>query len=211
MKQILEPLARIPGVRSAALITPDGVPICTHHAHPQSKAAPGSARQGDASEPIEAEDTDAADDGEALAALAASWVSDVARAAAPLSWSEPARLVLRAARGSLVIVQAPGALLLVVLEGGTSSEDLRLPMEIVVSRLQRHLRSLRDESVAGSSSTAPVANPTMAPSSARPPASVLPAPAISRAGQRITAPGEYESHRTGSTPASHPTSSGDRE
>ena len=205
MKQILEPLARIPGVRSAALITPDGVPICTHHAH--SKPATGEARKQDAHEASEVEEADAADDGEALAALAASWVSDVARAAAPLSWPEPMRLCLRAARGTLVIVQAPGALLLVVLEGGTSSEELRLPMEIVVSRLQRHLRSTRDEAPS-ESATALAARPTAATPAAAP-ASALPASPFTRPGQRLSAPGTSESHRTGSAPASHPTSSGD--
>jgi hypothetical protein len=50
--------------------------------------------------------------------------------------------VLRAVRGTLVAMQAPGALLVVVLESGASAEELRLPMEATVGRMLRHLRTL---------------------------------------------------------------------
>ncbi len=121
MKHILEPLARIAGVRTAALITNDGVPITV-----QGRAAPrGGGEAGEL---------------DALAALAAGWISEVNRATAPLAWDAPRHLVLRAVRGTLVAMQAPGALLIVVLESGTSAEELRLPMEAAVGRMLRHLR-----------------------------------------------------------------------
>jgi hypothetical protein len=50
--------------------------------------------------------------------------------------------VLSAARGTLIAMQAPGALLLVVLESGMRAEELRLPMEGAVARMQRHLRTI---------------------------------------------------------------------
>lgn len=121
MKHILEPLARIAGVRTAALITTDGVPITV-----QGRAAPrGGGESGEL---------------DALAALAAAWVAEVNRATAPLAWDAPRHLVLRAVRGTLVAMQAPGALLVVVLESGASAEELRLPMEAAVGRMLRHLR-----------------------------------------------------------------------
>jgi len=121
VKHILEPLARIAGVRTAALITTDGVPITV-----QGRAAPrGGGESGEL---------------DALAALAAAWVAEVNRATAPLAWDAPRHLVLRAVRGTLVAMQAPGALLVVVLESGASAEELRLPMEAAVGRMLRHLR-----------------------------------------------------------------------
>jgi len=123
VKHILEPLARIAGVRTAALITSDGVPITV-----QGRAAPrGGGEAGEL---------------DALAALAAGWIGEMNRATAPLSWDAPRHLVLRAVRGTLVAMQAPGALLVVVLDSGTSSEQLRLPMEAAVGRMLRHLRQI---------------------------------------------------------------------
>jgi predicted regulator of Ras-like GTPase activity (Roadblock/LC7/MglB family) len=123
VKHILEPLARIAGVRTAALITNDGVPITV-----QGRAAPrGGGEAGEL---------------DALAALAAGWIGEMNRATAPLSWDAPRHLVLRAVRGTLVAMQAPGALLVVVLDSGTSSEQLRLPMEAAVGRMLRHLRQV---------------------------------------------------------------------
>jgi predicted regulator of Ras-like GTPase activity (Roadblock/LC7/MglB family) len=120
VKHILEPLAKITGVRTAALVTNDGVPITMQgrSVHAASDAATV----------------------DALAALAAGWVGEVNRATAPLAWDAPRHLVLRAVRGTLVAMQAPGALLVVVLDSGASAEDLRLPMEAAVGRMLRHLR-----------------------------------------------------------------------
>jgi predicted regulator of Ras-like GTPase activity (Roadblock/LC7/MglB family) len=133
VKQVLEPLTRIPGVRVAALVTPDGVPITVHGA--QRRAAPKADEANNAS-------TEAADDVHALAALATGWIGEVNRAVAPLCWPAPGHLMLRAARGTIIVMQAPGALLLVVLESGMRAEELRLPMEGAVARMQRHLRGI---------------------------------------------------------------------
>ena len=127
MKHVLEPLARLPGVRTAALVTPDGVPICVHGQ--RREPAPGD------------EPADASEDLNALSGLATGWMGEISRAVAPLSWDAPRRLVLRAARGTLVIVQAPGALLIVVFEVGMQPEELRLPMDVTVQRMQRQLRN----------------------------------------------------------------------
>lgn len=127
MKHVLEPLAHLPGVRIAALVTPDGVPMCAQN--PQRTRDQGDDELGE-------------QDVNALAALATGWLGEISRAVAPLSWDVPHRLVLRAARGTLVVVQAPGALLLAVLEGGMQPEELRLPMESAIARLQRHVRGI---------------------------------------------------------------------
>jgi predicted regulator of Ras-like GTPase activity (Roadblock/LC7/MglB family) len=132
VKQVLEPLVRIPGVRVAALVTPDGVPISVHgERRKQSSKSNDSSSAGEA-----------ADDVHALAALATGWIGEVNRAVAPLAWPAPQHLMLRAARGTIIVMQAPGALLLVVLESGMRAEELRLPMEGAVARMQRHLRGI---------------------------------------------------------------------
>jgi predicted regulator of Ras-like GTPase activity (Roadblock/LC7/MglB family) len=141
MKHILEPLTRIPGVRTAALVTPDGVPISVHGV---VRASPTGTAQG--AQAVHKEQQTASDDVQALAALATGWIGETSRAVAPLSWDAPRRLVLRAARGTLVVLQAPGALLLVVLESGMSPEELRVPMESATLRMQRQLRSMGSRS-----------------------------------------------------------------
>lgn len=136
MKHVLDPVIRIPGVRIAALVTSDGVPITVHEStrHPHA----------DASESISKGDcvNDAADDLNELAGLATCWIGEVARAVAPLSWEAPRELILRAARGTLIVKQAPRALLIVVIDGGMKAEELRLPMQVAVARMERHLRDL---------------------------------------------------------------------
>lgn len=138
MKHVLEPLARTPGVRLAALVTPDGVPITVH----------GSKRRENDGAKDSLLEKSAADDADALAALATGWIGEIQRAIAPLSWDEPRHLVLRAARGTLVVMPAPGALLVVVLESGMRAEELRLSMEGAVARIHRHLKSFASKSSA---------------------------------------------------------------
>ena len=158
MKHILEPLSHIPGVRVLAMVTPDGVPITVQCSQPDRRKAPraktdaGGAenRRGmelggsapEASPSAGERSLESSEDMEALAALATAWIGEINRAVAPLSWDAPRRLVLRAARGTLILQQAPGALLLAVLDGGLSAEDLRLPMDGAIARMQRHLKSL---------------------------------------------------------------------
>ena len=90
---------------------------------------------------------------------AAGWLGDVQRATGPLSWSSPKRVVLGGTRGALVLCAGPGAVLLVVVEHGVSPEDLKVPMDGVVARMQRKLRNM------GPASEAPV-NHVPAPSGA---------------------------------------------
>jgi predicted regulator of Ras-like GTPase activity (Roadblock/LC7/MglB family) len=131
VKHLLEPLATIPGLRTTVLMTPDGVPICV--------------QSGQGSKDPETVEV------LALAGLTTGWIGDVSRAVAPLSWDAPRRYVLQAARGTLVILQAPGALLLVLLDGGLQPEDLRLPMDVAVQRIQRHVRGTTERAPAGES------------------------------------------------------------
>lgn len=137
MKHILEPLTRVAGVRTAALITSDGVPIAVHEAPRRGRVdARGETAESSASP------TETADDLNELAGLATCWLGEIARAVAPLSWDAPRELVLRAARGTLIVKKAPRALLLVVIDGGMKAEELRLPMQVAVARMERHLRDI---------------------------------------------------------------------
>ncbi|MBK7874601.1 MAG: roadblock/LC7 domain-containing protein [Planctomycetes bacterium] len=153
MKTVLDPLARIPGVRLAALISSDGVPIDVRR-----NESTHARREGKDSK--DAPDG-SAEDLNALAALSSSWISEVTRAVAPMSWDVPKRLVLHAARGTLIVVQAPRALLLVVLEGGVRPEEMRLPMGVAIARMERHLRAI--EPKAADPSRAPTDPPGIFP------------------------------------------------
>lgn len=136
MKQVLEPLALIAGVRMVALISEDGVPIATT-AGMSPKRSQGEA---DPAQPIDRDE-----ELNSFTALAASWFSETTRAAGQLSWSRPGRMVLRATLGELVLQQAPGAVVLVVLERGVTAEELRVPIEGAIARLNRVLRTIGDQ------------------------------------------------------------------
>lgn len=131
MKRILEPLAQIPGVRMALLVAPDGVPVVVrNNVEAPAEDSPEAALAGETAE--------------SLAALAAGWLNELERAIGPLSWSSPPRVVLRAARGSLVMTHAPGALLLVIVDQRVAPDEMRLPMEAAVARMHRLLRARQD-------------------------------------------------------------------
>lgn len=123
MKEVIEPLGRIAGVRLAVLISPDGMPVV-----------------------LRGQRAEASDDADSLSALATDWLMSMARAIEPLGWEAPTHAVLRTDRGTLVMLQAPGAMLTVLLDAGTQPEDLRLPMEGAVTRMGRILRSNRSRS-----------------------------------------------------------------
>ncbi len=127
MKKILEPLAQTPGVRMALLVAHDGVPVVVQNA--SDKAPDGSPEASLAGETADS-----------LAALAAGWLSELERSIGPLSWGSPRRVVLRAARGSIVMTHAPGALLLTIIDERVSPDEMRLPMEAAVARMERLLR-----------------------------------------------------------------------
>jgi predicted regulator of Ras-like GTPase activity (Roadblock/LC7/MglB family) len=151
LQEALAPLAEMAGVRFAALVTADGVPI----------ALPGRG-VGQAEFGAEADE---------LAGLAAGWLTDTTRQTAPLSWPAPRRLVLEAARGTLVLQQSAGAVLLVIARPGLNPEDLRLPMEGAGARVERAQRgpaaSPPGESRAGREP--PAGRPSQAPGNANHP------------------------------------------
>jgi predicted regulator of Ras-like GTPase activity (Roadblock/LC7/MglB family) len=140
MKAAIAPLASLPGVTLAMLVSQDGMPI----------VVPGEHRVEDSEE--DAEDP-RLEDADALAALAAGWAADLTRAAAPISWSAPRYLVLRAARGSLLAMQVPRALIVVVLGPGIRPTDFRLPMESTAARIERGLRGNAQRAAAAAQPT----------------------------------------------------------
>ncbi len=128
MKEVLDPLTRIAGVRKALLVSEDGVPIAARDSIDAELSGRGSGPNP------------STDDVDALSGLAVSLMGDLRRAIDPLTWDAPRYVVLRAAHGTLAIMQSPGSLLLVILERGLQPEDLRVPMEAAVARVQRVLR-----------------------------------------------------------------------
>lgn len=129
MREVLDPLAHIPGVRLAALMSPDGVPI----------AAACADREAQDSTQINL-DTD--EELNSYTAMAAGWLSEVSRATSQLSWDAPTRAILHASRGTLILHQTPSAVVVAVLERGVPYEELRVPIEGALARMQRMLRSL---------------------------------------------------------------------
>lgn len=131
MIEVLDPLAAQPGVILAALISDDGVPV----------AIPGTRVDS-----IGCEST-ALGDSDALAAMCAGWLDELTDSMSLLSCDAPRRVVLRAARGTLLLLRTSGAVLLVVLEPGLGPEELWLPMEGVAARIQRILRGMGEAAV----------------------------------------------------------------
>lgn len=130
MKEVLEPLSQVPGVRLAVLILSDGVPVVAP-GRGQRNAEPRGAGNGFA-------------ELEAAAGLCVGWLAEITRSVGPLSWEPPERAVLRAARGSLILRRVGDVILLVVLEAGLAPEELRLPVEAAAARLGRVLRELAE-------------------------------------------------------------------
>ena len=132
MNEVLEPLTQIPGVRLMALITPDGVPITVQEGR---AARTNTENERDSDELLS--------DFAASAGLAAGWLGQVGRATDPLTWSRPRRAVLRGSRGTLIMSRDDSAILMVITDQGIGAEELRLPMESVLARMQRHLNGGR--------------------------------------------------------------------
>lgn len=129
MKEVLEPLARVPGVRFAVMVSADGVPIAVQGSRAKQPAEADPLRWGGSPEDLNA-----------FAGLAAGWLNEIRRSVDPLTWDPPQRVVLSAQRGTLILLSTRGAILAVVLERGMSPEELRLPMEAASARLLRMLR-----------------------------------------------------------------------
>ena len=141
MNDALEPLAELPGVRLVVLVTQDGVPIAVPGRHPglePQEETPTEAADGVLVDPLE--------DPEALAALSIGWLNEIIRATGPLSWETPQRVVLRAARGTLVLRRTHNAWLLLLLASGLRAEDVILSMEGTAARVERLVRSMGDAS-----------------------------------------------------------------
>jgi hypothetical protein len=136
MKDVLEPLSRVGGVRQVAIVSGDGVPVLvlerTSRGGEFVERALGDAPKlsGQRIDPS------------SFGALAVGWAEEVARALAPLSWDAPWRIALVASQGTLVLQQGPGALVLVVLDHGTPPESLTVPLDGAVARMERLLKSL---------------------------------------------------------------------
>lgn len=133
MIDMLEPLADLPGVELVMLVTHDGVPV----------AVPGRSSRQD---PEEGEGMQALGKEDGIGACAVGWLNELAYAVAPLSWGCPGRVVLRCARGVLVMRRARSAVLMVLLSRGLSPEDVRLSMDGTVARIERGLRGMGRES-----------------------------------------------------------------
>ena len=130
MKEFIEPLADLPGVDLALLFGPDGVPIT--FARPTGRSTRLPRVDGQAAS-VSRE--------EAVSALAGGWANELAMATAPLTWGPPQRVVLRCARGTLVMRRLRGAVLAVLLARGVAPEDVRLPMDGATARIERGLRT----------------------------------------------------------------------
>jgi len=110
------------------LISRDGVPIASINL--QTKSSEGDDRDW----------VDSAEDSSAFAGMVAGWLSEIRRSIDPLSWDAPKRVVLRAARGTLVLLITERVTITVELDRGMAPEELRLPMEATAARLERVLR-----------------------------------------------------------------------
>jgi hypothetical protein len=136
MKDVLEPLARVAGVRQVAIVSGDGVPVLV-----LERASRGGEfverAQGDAPK-LSGQRIDPS----SFSALAVGWAEELGRAVAPLAWDAPWRIVLVASQGTLVLQQGPGAMVLVVLDAGTPPESLTVPLDGAVARMERLLKSL---------------------------------------------------------------------
>jgi len=128
MKRVLDPLAQVPGVRRALLVSRDGVPVATLEGVSGGGPAEGA---------------------EAFAGLVAGLAQELSRAVDPLSWDRPRRVVLRAARGTLVLCLGDRLSICVDLERGMTAEDLSLPLQAVEARLARELDPTREASAPG--------------------------------------------------------------
>jgi len=127
VKKVLDPLKQVPGVRRAMLISRDGVPI-TYLANSDQLGRVDPRPW-----------TDSSEDSSAFAGMATGLLKEIERSVDPLSWEPPQRVVLRSARGTLILLRTERATLTVELVRGMAPEELRLPMESVVARLQRAL------------------------------------------------------------------------
>ena len=137
MHDVLQPLTLQPGVKQAAVISADGVPVCV-----LERSSFSSGEFVDCTNSSQTSLEGQRIDPASLVALAASWVDDVMRAGGQIAWELPKRFVLCASQGTLVVQQGPNAHVMVVVEPSVSPETFALPLEASVERLHRLLRDL---------------------------------------------------------------------
>lgn len=123
MKAVVESLRRIGGVRMAALVMKDGVPVVCEGGDPALSP-------------------------EALGALAAALMSDMERASASMSLPAPRRAVLRASRGSAVVQSFEHGMLVALLDAGAPLEQLCPALDAAVARLSRRAPRVEEPSPA---------------------------------------------------------------
>ena len=137
MHDILQPLTVQPGVKLAAIISSDGVPVCVLE-RPSMTDGQFVDCTNSSQPSLEGQRIDPA----SLVALAASWVDDVMRAGGQIAWELPKRFVLAASQGTLMVQQGPNAHVMLVVEPGCDTGAFSLPLEAAVERLHRLLRDL---------------------------------------------------------------------
>ena len=137
MQDVLLELTQLPGVKQAAVISSDGVPLCVLERAGTTGADFIDCTHSDRTS-LEGQRIDPA----SLVALAASWIDDVMRAGSQIAWEVPKRFVLVASQGSLVVQHGPDAHVMVTLEPGTSTDLVALPLDVAVEKLQKLLRDL---------------------------------------------------------------------
>lgn len=135
MKDVLDPLTRIAGVRQVAIVSGDGVPLVV-----LERVARGEFQERNVLDAAKLSGQRI--DPTSFGALAAGWAEEIARAVAPLSWDAPWRIALVASQGTLVVQQGPGAMVLVVVEPGTPPDTLAIPLDGAIARMERLLKSL---------------------------------------------------------------------
>lgn len=140
MIDALQPLTELAGVQLVMFVSEDGVPIAVPGN--RSDQGPGAPGPLDATGPGGIVD-DSKDLGrvDAIAAVATGWMREIRDGLGQASLREPQRIVLRGARGALVMQRARGAVLLLLLSRGLTPEDVRLPMDATVARLNRKQRA----------------------------------------------------------------------
>jgi hypothetical protein len=136
MRDVLDSVTSLPGVRVAAVFSDDGLPLCVLEAgqgtgewHDRT-LGPGAA--------VESQRIDSA----SIVAFAASWVDDLCRTSGGAGWDFERRFTLVATEGTLVVQLGPTANVLAVLEPGIGPDTVAFPMEVSVERLQRLLRGM---------------------------------------------------------------------
>jgi hypothetical protein len=138
MRDVLDSVIGLLGVRVAAIFSNDGLALCILEADAATGAWLDITSCAAPSDAAERDRVDAT----SIVAFAASWIDDLARTSGGVGWEFEKRFSMVASEGSLVIQLGPGANVLAVLEPEVDPRSVSLPMEVAVERLQRLLREM---------------------------------------------------------------------